>query len=91
MWNVQATLGMELKGHRGLESRSAMGIADACNMAYGGISMLASFLPVVVSLNRGTQFRPQYVMILIHGAPQQGTAVPLILGNPHLWLVNPKS
>ena len=38
---------------------------------------------LVVSLNKGTQYRPQNTIILIMGTPKK---VPLILGNYHLVL-----
>ena len=36
---------------------------------------------MVVSLNKGPPYRPQYTTVLIMGTP---TKVPLILGNPHM-------
>ena len=36
---------------------------------------------MVVSLNRGPQYKPQNAIILIMGTPK---IVPLILGNPHM-------
>ena len=36
---------------------------------------------MVVSQNKGTQYRPQYTIVLIIGTPKK---VPLILGNPHI-------
>ena len=39
---------------------------------------------MVVSQNRGTQYRPPYTIVLIMGIPQ---TVPLIMGNPHILLV----
>ena len=38
---------------------------------------------MVFSLNRGPQYRPQYIKILIRGGPKK---VPLILGNPHFLM-----
>ena len=38
-------------------------------------------LEMVVSLNRGTQYRPKYTIVLIMGTPRK---VPPILGNPQL-------
>ena len=38
-------------------------------------------LHIIVSLNKGPQYRPQYTIILIIGTPKR---VPLILGNPHI-------
>ena len=40
---------------------------------------------MVVSLNRGPQYRPQYTVILILGTPKK---VALILGNCHIMKVN---
>ena len=39
-----------------------------------------------VSLNRGPQYGPQYVMVLIMGTPKM---VPLIMGNP-IWVIDPR-
>ena len=36
---------------------------------------------MVVSQNKGTQYRPQNIIVPIMGTPKM---VPLILGNPHI-------
>ena len=43
---------------------------------------------MVVSLNRGPQYRPQNTIILIIGTPKK---VPLILGNRHIGIILPCS
>ena len=39
---------------------------------------------MVVSRNKGPQHRPQHTIVLIIGTPKM---VPLILGNPHIRLI----
>ena len=41
---------------------------------------------LVVSGNKGTQYRPQNTIVLIIGTPKK---VPIILGNPHLGITVP--
>ena len=45
--------------------------------------MESAGVKLVVSQNKGTQYRPQYTIVLIIGIPRK---VPLILGNPQIGL-----
>ena len=48
-----------------------------------GTRNLSRNIHMVISKNRGNQYRPQQILVLMLGTPRK---LPLILGNPHIRL-----